>query len=129
MRDENGIISNAPSYPQPFAPITEGLGQALTGLPLGSPHKTADGYLEQVYENIVVITDPQNLQYFQLRPLPEILGVEANSLVQQIDDPRMVFYPIDGNLGHNVPRIFVDFINQHGGLVISGTPYYRNLPL
>jgi hypothetical protein len=128
MRDENGIISNAPSYPQPFAPITEGLGLALTGLPLGSPHKTADGYLEQVYENIVVITDPQNLQYFQLRPLPEMLGVEATPLVQQIDDPRMVFYPIEGNLGHNVPRIFVDFINQHGGLVISGTPITEIYP-
>ncbi len=57
-----------------------------------------------------------------IRPIVEMVGIKPQPPVSPLDDPLMVFYPTDGDLGHNVPLYFNDFIHLHGGLEVSGEP-------
>ena len=56
------------------------------------------------------------------RPIVGMVGIEPEPPVPSNGDPIMVFYPTDGNLGHNVPKYFNDYIQLHGGLGVSGPP-------
>jgi hypothetical protein len=57
-----------------------------------------------------------------VRPIVQELGIQPQPLVPATDDDLMVFHPIDGDLGHNVPAYFEDYLNRHGGGEISGDP-------
>lgn len=110
--------------PQPFLPIIKRLGQDFTGAPLSEPYRAADGMLEQVYENVVLAVDPGNLRTIGLRPLPLLIGYEPGPLAPPSSDPRMVFFPLDplNNLGHNIPKPFVEYIAAHGGNELAWPP-------
>lgn len=56
------------------------------------------------------------------RPIVQELDIQPQPLVPRSDDPLMVFYPIEGDLGHNVPVYFDDYLGRHGGGQISGNP-------
>jgi hypothetical protein len=48
--------------------------------------------------------------------------------VPKIVDDRMVFYPIEPGLGHNVPKVLEQYITEHGGLELSGMPTTEIFP-
>lgn len=65
------------------------------------------------------------------RPIVQQLGIEPQPPTGPSEDPLMVFYPTEGDSGHNVPVYFNDYLLRHGGLEISGAPItevypYRN---
>ncbi len=110
------------TYPEPFIGGLIRLGLDFTGQPLSGPYLAADGMLEQVYQNLVVYAPPDNLGHFGLRPIPEKVGYPPTAPVAKVNDDRLVFYPTADGLGHEVPKVFEDYITAHGGLEISGMP-------
>lgn len=63
------------------------------------------------------------------RPVVELLGIPAQPPVTASQDPLMVFYPLEDELGHNVPAFFDDYLSRHGGIAISGKPITEVYPL
>ncbi|HEY9087697.1 MAG TPA: hypothetical protein VIO36_05970 [Anaerolineaceae bacterium] len=120
---ESTVIGGQAPVSEPFLPVILRLnGASAFGRPLTGAYYTPDGSLEQVYERIVLFADPNNPASARLRPTAIILGKAFTLPVERRDDPRLVFYPVQGNLGYNVPVVFDHFIAMHGGKEISGPP-------
>lgn len=125
----NAIVTRTRTYPEPFMAQINRLGSSLTGRPLSDPYTASDGMLEQVYENLVVYADPQNLSDIHLRPLSEIVGIAPQQPALKMDDSRMVFHSQQDGLGHNVPQVFEVYIQAHGGFVVAGEPETELFPV
>jgi hypothetical protein len=120
----NGNFQNAMPedfHPQPFLPILRRLG-SLPGKPLSQVYLSPDSKYEQVYENVVLVFDPQNPRTISFRALPENVGFKAQAPVTLRNDERLSFWQTDGELGHNVPIPFITYIAEHGGPELSGQP-------
>lgn len=108
---------------QPFAAqITRLGGPAVFGEPLLKPEVAPDGYLHQVYANVIFYSPPDDLSQMLLRPLPRALGYEEQLLAAPISHENLVFYAIENGMGHNVPMPFDTFISLHGGRELAGDP-------
>jgi len=105
------------------------LGSDFTGFALSDPYLTADGKLEQIFENVVLRVDAQQKTAFELRPLPGLLGISRDPLESPSDDPAMEFYAIEGDQGFNVPAYFWHYLDLHGGQQVSGPPITSLKPL
>jgi hypothetical protein len=120
---DSAVVAPQPVFPEPFIGSLARLGLDFTGRPLSAPYIAADNMLEQIYQNMVVFADPANIRMVGLRAITDKVGYPATALVAKVDDDRLVFYPIDQDgLGHEVPKVFEDYITVHGGLEISGMP-------
>lgn len=97
-------------------------GTAVFGPALTAPFTLPDGTIVQVYERAVFSAPHGDLSDFGLKPAPLILGTAFSLPSPRINDSRMVFHPVQGNLGYNVPVIFDQFIARHGNTEISGRP-------
>lgn len=120
--NENAQVAPKPAFAEPFLGNLVRLGIGFTGRALSNPYQAEDGKFEQVYENFVIAVDPNNLRMISLRPITTEAGYPATALVSKREDDRMVFYPIQPGLGHHVPKVFEEYITQHGGLELSGMP-------
>lgn len=123
----DAIVDPGPSEPAgsiegPFREVVSRLGSDLTGFPLTGVYRAEDGKIEQVYENLVLFSSKEGLPRVSLRPLPEILGISPEPMVEASTMSGMYFRPLQGNLGYNVPQEFVNYITLHGGFEISGEP-------
>jgi len=98
------------------------LGSNLTGFDLSSPYTGDDGKIEKIYENIVLSYDPSSPGAIFLRPISEKVGVLPQHLVTASTMNGMVFWPIEGDKGHNVPQPFIDYMAAHGGVEVFGAP-------
>ncbi|MEN4011586.1 MAG: hypothetical protein AB1453_00665 [Chloroflexota bacterium] len=119
------VVRNVVEIEQPFLPRLARMGGVkVFGLPLGHPRIAEDGLLEQVYENVVLFSPPDNPAAMQLRPTAVKLGMPASAPQprQHSEADGVVFYPLEGELGFHVPLAFDQFIASHGGLEISGKP-------
>lgn len=119
------VITSTVQISTPFASSVHRLGGLQTfGQPLTQPYETADGMLEQVFENVVIYAPKDNLSVIHLRPLPLLLGMITEPSVPQKygAEQHIIFYPTEGELGHHVPLIFDQFLASHGGQEISGSP-------
>ena len=68
-------------------------------------------------------------EHIRLRPIVELIGIERGSPVPKQDNPLMVFYPVEGNLGYHVPAFFDTFVKQIGGFEMTGRPIMEVQPL
>jgi hypothetical protein len=98
------------------------LGADFTGFAITDARETPDGYTEQVFENLVLVSDPEHSNRVFLRQMIENLGIKADPLTVPSGADDEVFYPLKDGLGHNVPRAFVEYIAKHGGTDASGSP-------
>ena len=99
------------------------LGPQFTGNAIGEAYQTPDGYLEQVFENVVLVSDPGQPSRVFLRPITESLGIFPDPPVERRNDPEFYFYPTQGeNLGYHIPKAFMEYIAQHGGQEVFGAP-------
>lgn len=101
------------------------LGPDLTGHALKEGYTTPDGYLEQVFANIVLISDPAQPERIMLRPITVRLGIHPDPLENPALDEETEFYSLQGDLGYNVLKAFSDYISYHGGQEASGPPISR----
>lgn len=108
----------------PFSIALDQLGgEAVFGHALTDHYQTAEGDLEQVYENVVVFTSPGEPALVHLRPISRLL--EMHALPPAPYDPdkgKVVFFNTGDWLGYHVPIIFNQFIALHGGYEFSGPP-------
>jgi len=109
----------------PFVKFLGLVGSDYTGFALTEPYLASDGKLEQVFEHLVMIADPADPEHVYLRPLPEIVGIKHDPLERVFSEPGFYFFPIEGDLGYNIPERFMDVIKARGGLKISGPPISR----
>ncbi len=96
-----GTISNSDS---PFATAVSRLDPGFTGYPLTEPYVAFDGMLEQIFENVVIVADPNNPGGIRLRPILGMLGVSVS------------------NNNHDVPQIFRNYLSRNTGQDLSGPP-------
>jgi hypothetical protein len=114
--------------PQPgdsvFRAKVNSLGSDFTGYQVSPAYHTADGKIEQVYQNVVMAVDPTNPQDVILQPVPQMTGFQAQQPVKSSGTPGLVFWPVQEQeqLGYNVPQVFLDYITAHGGIAVSGPP-------
>lgn len=59
---------------------------------------------------------------WDLRPIARIVGMAVGTPGPRREDPLMDFYPVQGNLGFHVPKLFSAFLQRYGGVRISGMP-------
>ncbi len=85
-------------------------------------YKTPDGYTEQVFENVVLVSDPENPSHVFLRPIVEALGYKADPLTVPSGKEGYEFYAVKDGLGYNIPKVFADYLARHGGMDASGPP-------
>jgi len=105
-----------------FAEAVARLGADFTGFALTPAYETPDGYVEQVFENVVLVVDPQQPRQIFLRAITARLGYLPDTPAFPSPDPDMVFVPVQGKRGYNVHRRLVDYLAQHGGMELSGPP-------
>lgn len=114
--------SHQEALPEPFASAVARLGAAFLGEVLSGPYQAADGNQEVIFENLVLYANAQNPGRALARPIVEGVGYSPQAPVQRLDTSEVLFFPLEGELGHNVPLIFNDYLAQHGGVDISGFP-------
>lgn len=116
-------IVKANSVEQPFAAnLTQWGGTAAFGSLMLKPRIAEDGNLEQAYTNAILYADPGNPSQVHLRPLPRLLGYEAQPLTEAKGHDQLTFFEVQDGLGHNIPRPFDEFVTRHGGRSVSGDP-------
>ncbi|MCL4562688.1 MAG: hypothetical protein M1281_19010 [Chloroflexi bacterium] len=120
--DANAAVSPQTAFPEPLIGSLARLGVDFTGRPLSEPYVASDGMIEQIYTNFVLYADPTNVELVNLRPIPPMVGFPETPPVAKQNDDRVVFYRMGDDLGHNVPKIFDEYISAHGGIEYSGTP-------
>lgn len=115
------VIAASPSD-ETFRQAAVRLGSDLTGFPLSAPYTAPDGMVEKIYENVVLAYDPSSPSSIFLRPLPVSVGVLQGPMETVSKMEGMTFWPLDGELGYNVPQPFIDYMTAHGGIPIFGSP-------
>lgn len=124
------ILTPDQSIEQIFYEQVERIGGVQTyGQPLTRPYIYPDGTIEQAYERAVFYAPKGDLRAFGLRPAALILGLSFSLPGPKNNDSRMVFYPLQGNQGYNVPVIFDYFLAEHGGNEMSGRPISEIQPV
>lgn len=121
--DEYWLIQQSGMIAQPFEMSIQRLGWSVFGLPLTQPERTADGMIEQVYDNAMLYAPAGDLSQVRLRPLVRMLDfVQPEPLAVRRPHEQLVFYEVKDGLGHNVPLFFDRFIATHGGPDLAGDP-------
>ena len=106
----------------PFLKEVARLGLDFTGYARTEPYLAPDGSLQQIFDNLVMVVNPQSPDTVHLLPLPEKLGLIGDTLQPPAIDTTLYFYPVQGGLGYNIPPYFIDYIQKHGGMELVGAP-------
>ncbi len=115
---------------QHFTQAVTRLGIDFTGYAISDAYRTPDGYIEQVFSNVVLVADPQSPSRVFLRPVTESIGILSDPLAEPNGEAGYYFYPIQGeDRGYNVPGYFWDYMALHGGQEASGPPITELSPL
>ncbi len=120
----DGFYHTAP----PFEEAVSRLGSNFVGFTISDIRATPDGFVEQIFENIVLIADPSQPGRVFPRAIIPIIGIMPDPPVPRSPDPESFFYPTQGELGYNIPKQYMDYIAQHGGLEVTGAPITERKP-
>lgn len=105
-----------------FSGSLKKMGADFTGYALSNVYQAEDGTFEQIYENVVVTLDPTKPEAVVLRPLAESFQIKPGAYEAVSDDPVMLYVPVEGNQGYNVPSFFIHYLSLHGGMELAGKP-------
>ncbi len=105
-----------------FNGAVDRLGADFTGRAITDEYATPDGFNEQVFENVVMVVDPEQPSRVMLRSITERLGYMPDPMVAPSQPKDYSFYEVQANRGYNVPKRFEEYIIQHGGYEVSGAP-------
>jgi hypothetical protein len=110
------------NIPEPFRSFVSQNEVEFTGQLLDTPFVANDGNTEAVFQNIVLYSNPSQPHEIMARPIVEALGIDQHPPTTAFDHPEIIFIPTFGDLGHNIPIVFYDYLSTHGGLGVSGNP-------
>lgn len=108
--------------PDPFQSRIRQLGPGFTGRLLAGPYATPDGGQEAIFENLVLVAGAGSAGPAQAKPITELLGFERQPPKPAVANDLYVFYEIQDGRGFLVPKLFTDYLGQHGGVEFSGLP-------
>lgn len=117
--DLESAVANLPVIKGYFVIEMENLSAEVTGNPVTTPFTAQDGRQEVIFENLVMFAEGTNVNR---RALPELVGYPPAAPINQIPDSRLIFIPINGELGHNVLLLFHEWITHNGGYTVTGMP-------
>ena len=123
IESDSGSTIDIPIPVDPvFAAFIQLYRQDFPGPPEG-PAEDRDGMRMQAFKHMVLLADPT-----QQPPQVQSLSL-FGPLTLKPDPPRpptkktgFVFYPMQGELGYDVPDYFWEYLFDHGGFQISGPP-------
>jgi len=116
------IPSRQPILPDSFLRKTLEIGLPFVGKPLTGLHIAADGKQEVVFENLVLVADPESPELVDVRSITESVGKQSQNLTIPQTSALNVFVEIENGLGFNVPVYFVEYLESFGGMGIAGQP-------
>lgn len=122
QKSQAWIPGREPILPEPFLEKILQLGLPFVGRPLTGLHIATDGNQEVIFENLVLATDLTLPDEIQARPLGAEIGYQGQTLVSPQESPLMMFIEIREGKGHNVPKLFIEYLNLFGGIDIAGNP-------
>lgn len=104
-----------------FTDAVDLLDPSFIGAQLTDIYIASDGREEQIFENVVIYSDPSSPSEVALRPLAQLLGIQPDtpSSAGQGDGK---FITIEGNQGFNVPYHFDEYIERNNGYEFVGFP-------
>lgn len=103
-----------------FWELVKQAGMQFTGYPLSPAYFAQDGIIEKVFEHVVLFWDPVKGGAVDLRKLPQAVGITPSPLVPAVSS--MIFFPVSGDLGYNLPPDFMGYITRNGTLARFGQP-------
>ncbi len=120
-----GVIN--PSQQPVEQPFLEGLVTnklLVLGQPLSVVYMAEDGLLRQVYEAGVVYSPSGNSADLRLLPLAKMLNMPSDEPVtcSGTNISLYTFYNTQNEYGQYIFNAFLEYIEGHGGLVMSGAP-------
>ncbi len=118
----------AANLPEPFSKAVRDLGEDFLGQVLSAPYVLSDGSTEMIFENLVLFSEAGSSKY-QSRSIVGLLGYLATVPTSEIENQYLVFVEIENGLGHNIPLFIYEYIEEHGGIEISGLPISEFTPL
>lgn len=120
LGDSNVILP--PRVDEAFHEAVARLGPGFTGFAITDSYQTKDGYIEQVFENIVLVSDPNQPSRVFLRNFTERLGFRPDPIVEPKNESGWTFFPVEDSKGYNVPDHFLEYLALHGGMEAAGDP-------
>lgn len=113
----------SPPLREPYRTKAAEFGLAFIGKTLTDARPGFDGKPEVVFENMVLAQKDNASSIITARPIVTTLGLSDGSPIRY-QGPRdlMEFIHTDGELGHYVPAIFLNYLERRGGLVFFGNP-------
>jgi hypothetical protein len=122
LKDDSAIVELPYRTDKIFQDAVARLGADFTGFAITEAYKTPDGYTEQVFENVVLVSDPDTPGLVFVRPIVEALGYKVDPLTVPSGRDGYEFYSVRDGLGYNILKQFADYIARHGGMDASGPP-------
>jgi hypothetical protein len=116
------ILSPEAQLPEPFASSVAKMGISFLGRNHTPQYTAPDGNLQVIFDNLVLMVDPDDNQNVKPRPIIHMLDIQPHNPIKCTNDPLVTCYRIDGDLGYNIPWIFVEFLEKYGGISFSGPP-------
>lgn len=111
-----------PRVDEVFVDAVARLGPVFTGFAITDSYPTNDGYIEQVFENIVLVSDPNQPSRVFLRNITMLLGFRPDPIVEPKNEQGWTFFPIENGKGYNIPDHFLEYLALHGGKEAAGNP-------
>ncbi len=106
-----------------FQPMVDALGLDFTGFSLSEPYLDSEGKWVQVFSNLVMVADlvndPTSVRF---RPMTKAISILSDNPNYHSGDPNMIFYPVNGDLGYDIPVYFWNYMMVHGGFDVFGLP-------
>jgi hypothetical protein len=113
-----------------FVPFVDQWGADFTGFAISKPYLNGDGNWEQIFENVVLQANAQNdPTSVTLRPLTRQANIPLEAARKNTNLPDHKFYPKEGERGYEIPDYFWEFLENHGGMTLSGMPLTHLSPL
>lgn len=100
---KNSIVNLNRSNAAPFLDVINKLDPNFIGRPITKPYIAPDGKIQQIFQNVVLVTSPFDSNQFNFRPIPEMLGI--------LGSPGSVF---------EIPPHFQDYIDNAIGAELAG---------
>ena len=100
---QNSVVSLYKSTVEPFIEVINRLDSKFLGRPITKPYIAPDGKIQQIFHNVVLVSATNNSGEFDLRPIPEMLGIPAES-----------------GIIHAIPEHFQKYIHENIGSELVG---------
>ena len=128
-QNENARIDDYHGVDVIFETFVNQMGVDFTGYALTEVYIGQSGSPEQVFEQVVLVIDPNVDGGVRLFSLPKALNIPAEDARPNSNRPGFYFYSKDSQLGYEVPAVFWDYLAKYGSLLLSGPPITHLEPL